>query len=124
MNKTDRAARGLGLIYDLAALSIMGCIMLFMFAGIDAGMYAAAGLGAIVSFTLGYRSMRTRRIALGRGTVRYSKLWVLMTVVSGLALIGGRWQPLALFALTGAAMILLYAIGGWLGARSAPGEPR
>ena len=124
MSERDHAARGLGLIYDLAAIAIMGCIMLFTFAGIDAGMYAAAGLGAVVSFTLGYRSMRARRIALGRGTARYSKLWVLMSVVSGLALISGRWQPLAVFALTGAAMILLYALGGWLGARSTPSGPK
>ena len=124
MSEPDRTTRRLGLTYDLAAIAIMGSIMLFVFAGIDAGMYAAAGLGAVASFTLGYRSARARRVALGRGTVRYAKLWLLMTVVSGLALVTGRWQPLALFALTGAAMILLYAIGGWLGARSTPNGPQ
>lgn len=115
----DRAARGLGLIYDLAALAIMGSIMLFTFAGIDAGLYAAAAAGAIVSFALGYRSLRARRVELGRGTVRYAKLWVLMTVVSGLTLINGRWQPPAFFALASAVMLMLYALGGWLGARGA-----
>jgi hypothetical protein len=120
MNEADRSARSLGLIYDLAAIIIMGSIMLFVFAGIDAGLYGAAGLGVVASFVLGYRSARARRFTLGRGTARYAKLWLLMTAVSGLTLINGRWQPLAIFGVTGAAMILLYALGGWLGARSAP----
>lgn len=124
MSERDRAGRRLGLVYDLAAIAIMGSIMLFTFAGIDAGLYAAGGLGAIASFALGYRSLRARRVALGRGTARYAKLWLLMTVVSGLALINGKWQPLAVFAVTSAAMILLYALGGWLGARGAPDEPQ
>ena len=102
----------------------MGSIMLFTFAGIDAGLYGAAGLGAIVSFVLGYRSLRAGSFTLGRGSARYAKLWLLMTVVSGLALINGRWQPLAVFAVTGAAMILFYAAGGWLGARNARGDPQ
>ena len=120
MSKPDRTGRRLGLTYDLAAIAIMGSIMLFTFAGTDAGLYAAAGSGAVVSFALGYRSLRAGRVTLGRGTARYAKLWLLMTVVSGLTLINGRWQPLALFAVTGAVMLLLYALGGWLGARSAP----
>lgn len=124
MHAPDRVARGLGLIYDLAAIAIMGSIMLFMFAGIDSGLYAAAGLGAIVSFTLGYRSVRARRIAPGRGTARYAKLWLLMTVFSGLTLTNGKWQPVALFALTSATMIGLYALGGWLGSRRVPGEQK
>jgi hypothetical protein len=114
----------LGLVYDLAAIAIMGSIMLFVFAGIDSGLYAAAGSGAIVSFTLGYRSARARRIALGRGAARYAKLWLLMTVFSGLTLINGRWQPLLFFALTSAAMIGLYALGGWLGSRRVPGDKK
>ena len=122
MSERDPAGRRLGLVYDLAAIAIMGSIMLFTFAGIDVGLYAAAGLGAIVSFALGYRSLRARRVALGRGTARYAKLWLLMTVVSGLAAINGQWQPLAVFAVTSAAMIMLYAFGGWLGARGAPGD--
>jgi hypothetical protein len=122
MNERDRAARGLGLIYDLAAIAIMGSTMLFAFAGIDAGLYAAAGSGAVVSFALGYRSMRARRFTLGQGTARYAKLWLLMTVVSGLTLVNGRWQPLAVFAVTSAAMLLLYALGGWLGTRNSPGD--
>ena len=120
MSEPDRTARGLGLIYDLAAIAIMGSIMLFTFAGIDAGLYAAAGLGAIVSFALGYRSLRAGGVTLGRGTARYAKLWLLMTVVSALTLVNGRWQPPAFFAVTSAAMLLLYALGGWLGARSTP----
>ena len=125
MSESDRAGKRLGLVYDLAAIAIMGGIMLFTFAGIDAGLYAAAGLGAIASLALGYRSLRARRVALGRGTARYAKLWLLMTAVSGLALINGKWQPLAVFAVTSAAMILLYALGGWLGARgAASSEPR
>ena len=122
MNERDRAARGLGLIYDLAALAIMGGIMLFTFAGSDAGLYGAAGAGAVVSLALGYRSVRTRRFEPGRGTARYAKIWLLMTVVSGLTLINGRWQPPAIFALTSAVMILLYALGGWLGARGGQGR--
>ena len=102
----------------------MGSIMLFMYAGINSGMYAAAGLGAVVSFALGYRSMRARRFTLGRGTARYAKLWLLMTVVSGLTLINGRWQPVALFSLVSAAMLLLYALGGWLGARNGEDGPK
>ena len=122
MSERDPAGRRLGLVYDLAAIAIMGSIMLFTFAGIDAGLYAAGGLGAIASFALGYRSLRARRVALGRGTARYAKLWLLMTVVSGLAVINGQWQPLAVFAVTSAAMTLLYALGGWVGTRSAPGD--
>ena len=124
MSERDQAGRRLGLVYDLAAIAIMGSIMLFTFAGIDAGLYAAAGLGAAASFALGYRGLRARRVGLGRGIARYAKLWLLMTMVSALALINGKWQPLAVFAVTSAAMILLYALGGWLGARSEPREPR
>ena len=43
---------------------IMGSIMLFIFAGIDAGLYATAGLGGVVSFTLGYRSVRASRFTM------------------------------------------------------------
>jgi hypothetical protein len=124
MNERNPAARRLGLVYDLAAIAIMGSIMLFTFVGIDAGLYGAAGLGAIVSFALGYRSLRAGGVTLGRGTARYAKLWLLMTVVSGLTLINGRWQPLAVFALTSSVVILLYALGGWLGARNAPTDPQ
>jgi hypothetical protein len=111
------------MIYDFAAIAIMGGIMLFTSAGIDAGLYAAAGSGAVMSFALGYRSMRARRFTLGQGTARYARLWLLMTAVSGLTLVDGRWQPLAVFAATSAAMLLLYALGGWLGARSNRNEP-
>lgn len=115
MNGQDRAARKLGLVYDLAAVAIMGSTMLFMFGGIDAGLYGAAGLGAVASFALGYWSVRTCRVTPGRGTARYSKLWLLMSLFSGLALIQGRWQPLAVFAATSSIMIALYASGAWLG---------
>lgn len=89
-----------------------------MFAGSDAGLSAAGGLGAVASFALGYTSLRRRLIALGPGVVRYTRLWVGMTVVSSLSLINNKWEPLVLFAAAGIAMTLVYTLGGWLGSRS------
>jgi hypothetical protein len=111
------SAKVLGLVYDIAVIAIAGSALFFMFAGSDAGMDAAGGLGAVASFWLGYASLRRRLIALGAGVVRYSRLWVGMTVVSALSLINGKWEPLVLFAVVGVAMTLLYALGGWLGLR-------
>lgn len=112
------STRVLGLTYDIAVLAIAGSALFFMFAGSDAGLSAASGLGAVASFALGYASLRRRLIALGPGVVRYTRLWVGMTVVSSLSLINGNWGPLVLFAMAGVAMTLLYALGGWLGSRS------
>jgi len=114
-----RTTRILGLIYDLVVLAIVGSGLLFMFAGIDAGVVAAGGLGVVASFTLGYASVRRRLIPLGAGVVRYGKLWVGMMVFAALSLITGKWEPLVFFAVVGVAMTLFYALGGWLGARAA-----
>jgi hypothetical protein len=105
------------LIYDITVLATAGGTIFFMFAGSDAGLYTAAGLGATAAFTLGYASLRRRAIMLGRGVVRYSRLWAGMTLVSALPLIDGRWQPLVLFALATVAMTLVFALGAWLGSR-------
>ena len=113
-----RAARILGLVYDLAVLAIAGSAMFFMFAGFDPGLYAAGVVGVIVSFALGYVSLRRGLIPLGSGVVRYGKLWVWMTVVAALSLVTGKWQPLMFFAVVGVAMTLFYALGGWVGSRS------
>ena len=118
LSVTGPSPRVLGLIYDIAVLAIAGSALFFIFAGSDAGLGAAGVLGAVASFALGYASLRRRLIALGPGVVRYTRLWVLMTVVSAAPLINGNWGPLVLFAMAGVAMTLLYAIGGCLGSRS------
>ena len=117
-NAGVRTTRILGLIYDLVVLAIAGSAMFFMFVGFDPGLYAAGGLGAVASFTLGYASLRRRLIPLGAGVVRYGKLWVWMMVFAALSLITGKWEPLVFFAVVGVAMTLIYALGGWLGARA------
>jgi hypothetical protein len=117
-NGNVRSIRILGLIYDIVVLAIVGSGLLFMFAGMDPGLYAAGGLGAVASFTLGYASLRRRLITLGAGVVRYGKLWVWMMVFAALSLITGKWEPLVFFAVIGVAMTLFYALGGWLGART------
>ena len=113
-----RRARLLGLTYDLAVLATAGSTLFFLFAGSDAGMYAAAGLGALAAFTLGYSGLSRRQIALGPGVVRYARLWVAMTLVSAVSLVNDKWQPLVLFSLASVAMTLAYALGAWLGSRS------
>jgi hypothetical protein len=119
------ATRRLGLIYDLAVLAIIGSIMLFVFSGMDAAMYAAVAVGALVSFAIGYASLRQRRVALGPGTVRFGRLWVWMTLVAGLSLVDGKHEPMLFFGAVGAGMTLLYALGGWFGSRShEPGAKR
>ena len=119
-----RKTRVLGLVYDLTVLAIAGSAMLFIFAGIDAGLYASAALGVVASFALGYFSLRRSLMPLGPGVVRYGKLWVWMTVVAALSLITGKWQPIAFFALAGLAMTTLFALGGFLGARAADESQR
>ena len=116
------STRVLGLVYDITVLAIAGSALFFMFAGSDAGLNAAGGLGAVASFALGYTSLRRRLIALGPGVVRYTRLWVGMTVVSSLSLINNKWEPLVLFATAGIAMTLVYTLGGWLGSRSPENE--
>jgi hypothetical protein len=116
--------RVLGLVYDLTVLAIAGSAMLFMFAGLDAGLCASAVLGVVASFALGYFSLRRNLTPLGPGVVRYGKLWVWMTVVAALSLITGKWQPIVFFALAGLAMTTLFALGGLLGSRAADGSQR
>lgn len=118
-NAGIRTTRILGLVYDLTVLAIAGSGMFFIFAGVDAGLYAAGALGMVASFALGYASLRRRLISLGRGVVRYGKLWVWMMVIAALSLVTGKWEPVVFFALVGVAMTLFYVLGGWLGARAA-----
>jgi hypothetical protein len=116
-SRITRQARLLGLTYDLTVLATAGSTLFFMFAASDTGMYAAAALGAVAAFTLGYSGSSRRQIAMGPGVVRYARLWVAMTLVSAAGLVNDRWQPLVLFALASVAMVLFYTLGAWLGSR-------
>ncbi len=115
---TDAApSRRLGLLYDVAVVATAGLLLGFLYLGVNVALYASAAAGAIAAYLLGYLSLQRRWTGLGRGTIRYGKLWFWMTVFSGLSLISGKIAPMLFFGGMGTGLTLLFWIGGWTGTR-------